>query len=200
MKKIVSLFFLTTVAFYAHAQLKYLSDGKLTFGNISPLAGYVTAFEGSGHYFHFNNSYGTETWLKINLSATNTRISGNGGYVVFFDDTFQDVYVRNVYTNSDARSKINISGLNNSLQTVMRLRPKTYSWAKSPNADKRDSREIGFIAQEIEQVIPEAVVTDPEGNKLVNYMTVIPLLTGSIQELTARIAALEEEIRILKSK
>lgn len=58
--------------------------------------------------------------------------------------------------------------------------------------------EIGFIAQDVEEVLPEAVIEDDEGHKLVNYLAVIPLLTEAVQELTAKIEKLEQENENLK--
>lgn len=202
MKKLLLLLTLIFISFTSNAQLRYTTDGKLTFGNISLTnTPYATAWEGYGHYFHYNNSYGDETWLKITLAAANARISGNGGYVVFYGDTFEDIYVKNVYTNSDARAKTNILPLSNAITITRQLRPKTYGWVSSSahNSSKTTQREFGFLAQDLETIIPEAVVTDPEGNKLVNYNTIIPILAGAIQELEERVVQLETRIRELES-
>lgn len=201
MKKILVCIVAVFSSYIAQAQIKYTSDGKLTFGDISLTNNScVTGWEGWGHYFHNNNYYGGETWLKIVLGAQNARISGNGGYIVFYGDTFEDIYVKNVYTNSDSRAKSNIQSLGNSLQTVKMLKPKSYGWASAAANNKRklSQRELGFLAQDLEMLVPEAVATDSEGNKLVNYNTIIPLLTGAIQELEARVTALEAKIKQLK--
>lgn len=200
MKKIITLCIFVFIAISSSAQFKLLPNGDFTFGNVVRPPYFTTGWYGWGHYFHYKNTAGADTWLKVSLGATNVRIGGNGGYVVFYDTGFQDVYVRNVYTNSDARAKTNISALMNSTQTVLKLKPKTYSLIAPRNADKSSEKEIGFLAQDIEQLIPEAVVTDADGNKLVNYSTFIPILAGSIQELTAKIAALEKEIQQLKAQ
>lgn len=202
MKKILICILTVLSVNISYAQLRYTSDNKLTFGDIS-LANNscVTAWEGWGHYFHNNNYSGGETWLKIVLGAQNARISGNGGYVVFYGDTFEDIYVKNVFTNSDARAKSNIMSLGNTMQTVKQLRPKSYGWASTAASNKRklSQRELGFLAQDLEILVPEAVATDAEGNKLVNYNTLIPILTGAIQELEARVAALEAKNKQFES-
>ena len=202
MKKIYFLFALLFSASALQAQIKYASSGKLTFGDIS-LTGNecVTGWEGRGHYYHYNNTYGGETWLKVFLGAQNVRISGNGGYVVFYGDTFEDIYVKNVFTNSDARAKSDIRNVSDALRIVRQLRPRNYAWASpsAANACKSSQREYGFLAQDLETVIPEAVATDAEGHKLVNYNTIIPVLAGALQELEARIEALEARIRELEA-
>jgi hypothetical protein len=51
----------------------------------------------------------------------------------------------------------------------------------------------GFIAQEVETVLPHAVHTDERGIKSINYSTVIPFLVESIKVLEERIRVLEEQ-------
>ena len=46
--------------------------------------------------------------------------------------------------------------------------------------------DVGVLAQEIEEILPEAVVTRPDGYKAVKYEKLIPLLIQAIKELKAR--------------
>lgn len=55
------------------------------------------------------------------------------------------------------------------------------------------SKHYGFIAQEVEQVLPELVHTDKNGYKSVDYIGVIPLLVNAIQELRAKLAEVKGE-------
>jgi hypothetical protein len=57
----------------------------------------------------------------------------------------------------------------------------------------------GFIAQELEQVLPELVHTSPEnGLKSVEYANLTAILTAGIQEQAKKIEQLQTEIEILK--
>ena len=57
------------------------------------------------------------------------------------------------------------------------------------HANRSDqSTHYGFIAQEVEQVLPELVHTGKDGMKSVDYIAVIPLLVNAIQELQAQLA------------
>lgn len=196
MKKKLLLCLLLTISFNGYSQLKIDAYGKLSLGNIVPVSSFKAAYEGWGHFYNYNGGCS----MKIILGAADPRISGSRGCIVFYDNGHQDIQVRNVYNMSDARAKTNITNLNNSTQTILQLKPKTYSFISEPQTFKSTSKEIGFLAQEVESVLPEAVMTDDEGNKLINYTAIIPILTGSIHELNARIAVLEREISILKSK
>ncbi len=200
MKKITLIVVLLSVAYGVNAQFKYYSTGKLTFGDITVPAEYTTAWEGCGHYFHFNESVAGGTWLKIYLDRIAPRISSSAGYIRFFDtetEAYHKIYVSEVSEVSDKRLKTNIKGLQSSLNKTLQLRPVQYSLINS-SAEREKDQDIGFIAQELEMIIPEAVSTDDSGNKLINYRTVIPILTGAIQELSVQISELESVIETLQ--
>lgn len=104
---------------------------------------------------------------------------------------------KNVYNNSDARAKTDITDLSRTTNDVLKLRPVSYRFIDSPtqiNHTQTLDRELGFIAQEVEKVLPEAVIADEDGGKLIDYISIIPMLTGCIKELHSRIAELETEI------
>jgi hypothetical protein len=112
---------------------------------------------------------------------------------------------------SDARYKQNILPLSNALSTLLQLRGKTYNWNTTafPDMGFDSTTQIGFIAQEVEQVLPQLVHTDNQGYKTMNYPQLIPLVTEAVkeqaQELTAqeaasmaeekKLAALEQQVR-----
>ena len=90
------------------------------------------------------------------------------------------------YTNaSDARYKANVVDTSRGLAEVLALRPRDF------NLLSDGTRNVGFIAQEVQPVVPELVSTDEEGFMGVCYDGVIPILVKAIQELTARIKTLE---------
>jgi Chaperone of endosialidase len=96
-------------------------------------------------------------------------------------------------TISDARYKKNIRPIQNALTTLLQLNAKTYNWNKAdfPKNNFDDKLQMGFIAQEVEKVLPAIVTTDAEGYKAVNYIQVIPLLMQGIKEQQIKINELE---------
>lgn len=208
MKRLFTFVLLICSISVAHSQIKYTSNGKLIFGNGFTSIPYdhqecATGWYGAGHYFGYITSSGQYPWMKISLEASNVRISGNDGYIVFHNNTdFNDIYVKNVYTASDARLKSDIKPLEGALSLTKRLKPKSYGWASpsAPSNGKTSKQEMGFLAQDLEELIPEAVTTDSDGTKLVNYNTIIPVLAGAIQELEATVAALQARIAELEAK
>ena len=95
--------------------------------------------------------------------------------------TFND----NVTAYSDERLKDNIETLTDGLDKVEQLRGVTYT---------RDEREnIGVIAQEVEKILPEIVLTadDEMGTKSVDYSRLTAVLNEAVKDLSARVKELE---------
>ncbi len=86
--------------------------------------------------------------------------------------------------SSDESLKSNIQDIRTPLQLVSQLRGRTYT------RNTTSSPETGFIAQEVQQALPDAVSEDHEGQKCVDYSSVIPILVEAIKELDAKIAAI----------
>lgn len=87
--------------------------------------------------------------------------------------------VNGVIQTSDLRLKKDIQNTQYGLEAVMKMRPVEYNWK-----DGKGKHMVGFIAQEMEKIIPEAV-EKPKGNEEnygMNYNQLIPVLTRAIQE------------------
>jgi len=91
-------------------------------------------------------------------------------------------------TASDERIKKNITILENNLEKLSNIRPVSYHY--NNDNDSRQKR-IGFIAQDWVGVQPEVVSTSDPDEYGLRYTETIPVLCGAIQELVARVAALE---------
>lgn len=96
-------------------------------------------------------------------------------------------------TTSDRRLKTNIQPLNNALSIISRIKPSTYQW-KSDGTD-----DFGFIAQELQKVLPTVAVGDPNGDPSVapmgiDYGRLTPVLVAAIQELQEKVEQLEKQL------
>ncbi|MDM8559105.1 tail fiber domain-containing protein [Candidatus Parabeggiatoa sp. HSG14] len=98
-----------------------------------------------------------------------------------------------MYHVSDERWKKAITPLENSLEKVSKLRGVTYKWNTEdyPDMNFDDKTHLGFIAQEVEPVIPELVSTDDEGYKSVSYENVTAVLVEAVKELKTQNDALK---------
>ena len=105
---------------------------------------------------------------------------------------------------SDKRLKTNIQPISQSLNKILKLEPKNFSWIEN---NEKDS---GFIAQDVEKVIPEVVqetkgFVDIDSNetedtkyKTIAYSKLTIYLVDAIKELTKRVEELEKENKILR--
>ena len=109
------------------------------------------------------------------------------------------------YNNlSDARLKKDVQPINDALAIVEQLRGVTFNWDKTvdPTMTLDDRNHVGFLAQEVEAVLPQAVSTstDARQTKSVAYSEVIPVLTEAIKQLKAENDALKARLDALEAK
>lgn len=115
------------------------------------------------------------------------------------------LYANGAWFASDASLKENVRPITGAIDKVMRLRGVTFQWkdekpcekcplSTSVKVDKKN--EIGFVAQEIETVVPEAVRAAADGTKAVAYQNLVALLTEAIKEQQL---TLQQQAATLKS-
>lgn len=143
-------------------------------------------------------------FFQLDISPAAPRIAGHLDRIVFYNSatsTFNSIEVANVYTHSDERAKEQITPISGALNVIQALNPVSFRWKNdfttrklpSTNTAVNESSleteriQLGFIAQEVEKILPDAVLTDEEGHKLINYNAIIPLLVRSVQELKEQI-------------
>ena len=162
------------------------------------------------------------------VHVTNRMTIGNApassNYIL---DVKGDARVDGLFTNSDSRYKTNVKNLGSALEKIAQLRPVTYNfkpedlsayYALVPDSvkisnekelrtyfglgEKRDTnrKHIGFIAQEVQTLFPELVHKDKEGMLSVNYVELIPVLAGAVQEQQQIIQKQDETIQMLISR
>lgn len=216
-KTIFTVLFILSVTINCMAQMTYTS-GQLTVGR-SQYKTYTTSWAGWAHYWGSSDQNG----IKMHIHAADPRMSTTTNKLVFLDSDrsmYIDLYCRTMYQSSDEKLKTNIRPLrttalsrsaftiniapaqaNPSTNMVLKLNPVKYHWRDESEYERFNIRpvrsgveEYGFLAQELETIIPGAVAMTDEGDRLVNYSALIPILTGAIQELTARVAALESQL------
>lgn len=89
------------------------------------------------------------------------------------------VTATNVSSPSDKRLKRNIRPIKDSLEKISRLEGVTYNWIEK----NKPGRQIGLIAQDVEQVFPEAVTVTEDGYKALSYQSLIAPMVSAIKEL-----------------
>jgi hypothetical protein len=93
---------------------------------------------------------------------------------------------------SDERYKENIKPIESALDKAVKLQGVTFDW-KETDSILDIKEDIGFIAQDVQKVVPELVRENEDGKLSLRYQGVTPILLEAIKELKA-------EIDLLKSK
>ncbi|HCP7957694.1 TPA: tail fiber domain-containing protein [Escherichia coli] len=144
--------------------------------------------------------------VRLHVNDTNFDFNAAGDFTAGRNGSFNDVYIR-----SDSRLKINKEELQDgALEKVNSLKVYTYDKVKSLSDDTVIKREVGIIAQDLEEVLPEAVGIQstedpehPEAIKTISNSAVNALIIKAMQEMDAKykaqIEALHKEIAELKA-
>ena len=111
-----------------------------------------------------------------------------------------DVTAYSSSTASDIRLKENIRDLEGSLDKTLKLRGVKFDWKD----EHRDKDNLGFIAQEVEKIVPEVVKevvntntnsdNDTDTHKVVQYASLVPMLVEAIKELKDEIDDLRDQL------
>lgn len=122
-----------------------------------------------GFRWHTNPSSSQMTTSQVGSQIM--RLNGNGNLSI----------AGTLTQNSDQRLKKDIKPISGALKTIEQLNGFYYNWKEEAHRSKE--RQIGFIAQEVEKVLPELVREDDEGYKSLNYSGIVPVLVEAVKEL-----------------
>lgn len=117
----------------------------------------------------------TGAWVTAYVSNTKLYFNPNTG----------TLSATNFNNLSDEELKTNISIITNATATINTIEGVEFNWKDS------GQKSAGFIAQRIEEVLPQLVATNQEGMKSVNYSAIIAYLVETVKELDQRVKALE---------
>jgi len=163
------------------------------------------------------NAYGARlfanggTSTNYGVYAEGSGSNAFGGYFIGDTHVQGNLTVSGTYPGSDAMLKTDVQGLTDPLSTIALLQPKRYSFlsAQFPQLALPEGEHMGFVAQEVQAVLPGIVRSfhqparfdslgaeiAPSFNYLgVNYTEVIPLLVAGMQQQQAQIAQLQAQL------
>ena len=153
-----------------------LSGGSLTTGSNNVYVGYTTASAGS----------------VSNEIVVGYSITGKGANTAFIGGSSGAYNGANSATwsvTSDIRIKKNVVSLESGLDVISALRPVEFDYIENNKHD------IGFIAQEYQEVLP-AQITEGEDGMLSLNQNLVPYLVKAIQELQAEVQSLKSQLKV----
>lgn len=153
----------------ANPALAVKNTKALTFGNWS-------ALNGSGGFTE-RMRIDSSGNLLVGTTSGSDKVTVNG-----------DVSATNFNTTSDATLKTNVETLSGALNAVMSMRGVSFDWIENGNS------EVGVIAQEVEEVIPDLVNTNEQGIKSVKYGNMVAVLIEAVKEQQKQIEYLKQQL------
>lgn len=190
MKKMAFIFVLGLFTFSldVFAQLNITTNGYIGINNPAP--SYRLDVNSPESRFSYPGKYP----LHIITSGTDPKLCSNNKIVFYrIDGTgFANIECQVCTQYSDSTAKENITKLTNKgLEAIKQLSGVNYTWKN----DISHRKQAGFLAQEVEKVIPEAVFTnDSTKKKSLAYSFIIPYLTEAIKEQLAQVEELKNRI------
>lgn len=139
----------------------------------------------------------------LHVQGADYQFHASGEFHATGNGNFNDVYIR-----SDGRLKINVEDYEeNAVDKINKLKVKTYDKVKSLNDREVIGHEIGIIAQDLQEVLPEAVKTakiggldNPEEILTISNSAVNALLIKAIQEMSEENKILRERLAAIEAK
>lgn len=143
-----------------------------------------------------SSSSGTPT-----LSSYALKVQSNGNTDITGDLSVTGSATVNggVAVSSDRRLKSDIKPLNKGLKSILKLVPKEYTKYKTTTQNNVGRKEYGFIAQEIQKILPSLVkpISSKQGLLALSYTELIPIITKAIQEQQELIIELQNNLEIV---
>jgi hypothetical protein len=154
------------------------------------LTGQMIRFdEGTGINFSVEDTAGTRTtpfWINASSANASNFIGSTG--------TFTSLLANSFVYNSDRKLKTNITPITSALDKVKELQGVSFNWKTDKPGDEK---KLGFIAQDVEKVFPEAVVGS--STKGVEYGNLVAPLVEAVKEQQTQIDSQKKEIDSLKA-
>ena len=172
---------------YNSAATSYFAGNKYTFNGNHAATGNSTAgiYDVSGE------------GLTLNSLHVNFRTGSSGARNGVIDSTGTLTVIGDVVaygSPSDIRLKENIKPIKSALDKVSKLQGVTFDWKKSDSI--LDIKEdVGFIAQDVQKVLPELVRENEDGMLSMRHQGITPVLLEAIKELKAEIEELKKQIK-----
>jgi len=156
---------------------------------------YINQKESADMYFE------TDDVIRVRIKD-NGYVGINDPSVEYQLDVNGTISASAYHTSSDARWKNNVRSLDNSLDKILGLRGVLFNWNTEdfPEESFEEGDQIGFIAQEVENVIPEMVDTDSKGFKHLQYDNLIPILVEAVKDQQQVIEDLVLRVEELENK
>ncbi|MCP4566449.1 MAG: hypothetical protein GY841_02580 [FCB group bacterium] len=147
------------------------------------------------HALQFGQWDGSD-WDERMRIAPNGYIGVGETNPAFRIDCIGNIRCAILVETSDMRLKKNISSIDNALDKIGAIRGVSFEW--NDQVEENSGNQLGVIAQEVESILPELVLTDNKGYKSVSYTKLTAVLIEAVKELKTQNEKLSQRITELE--
>lgn len=160
-------------------------------GRISYIANVAVSGGGGGSAISITNDTTTNSdtfypLLSNNVSSGTLTTANTSNTKLYYNANTGTLNATNFNSLSDKTLKINVVGISEAASKVIQLEGVEFNWKDN------GKKSAGFIAQELEKILPHLVDTGSDGLKSINYSGVIAYLVETVKDLDARLKKLEK--------
>ncbi len=167
--------------------------GTVTAGSVTAILPSGTISGSSQVVLSSTTGGGTSANVQFGSLGIGMAASGTSGRI----DATNDIVA---YSSSDIRFKENITPIDSPLNKISKIGGYTYDWKEENKIEHGyEGNDVGVIAQEIEEVLPQLVQTRESGYKAVKYDKLVALLIEGIKEQQSQIEELTNRINKLEN-
>ncbi len=167
--------------------------GTVTAGSVTAILPSGTISGSSQVVLSSTTGGGTSANVQFGSLGIGMAASGTSGRI----DATNDIVA---YSSSDIRFKENITPIDSPLNKITKIGGYTYDWKEENKIEHGyEGNDVGVIAQEIEEVLPQLVQTRESGYKAVKYDKLVALLIEGIKEQQTQIEELRNKIEKLEN-
>ena len=205
-----------------------IDAGRNINGQYNTVLGYAAGSswggESTGNYNTFVGRKAGSGAFSSRLGSNNVCLGNDAGYgktgdnklyiannstttLIYGDFAAEEVYIdgtlyATTYGPSDTKLKTNLTEIKSGLKLLTKLSGYYFNWndLAKKEFNYSDDEQVGVIAQDVEKIFPQLVVTNSKGYKAVDYSKFSPIIIEAIKEQQSQIEDLKSENEVLKRK
>ncbi|MBD3290055.1 hypothetical protein GF337_14700 [candidate division KSB1 bacterium] len=182
---------------------RVISGGNMSCGDNMTVENHLGVNMGGGYSTSYPLRVNGDTQVTGNINVGDKLYTSGHVGVNFggWSNTYAfrvsgNAYATGSWLSSDLNLKRNIASINTPMAKVMQLRGVSYNWKTEeyPEREFTEGLQYGLIAQEVEKVFPDMVMTDEYGEKAIAYNQLIPVLLEALKQQQKQIDELERKV------